>query len=243
MSPRARLPMIVATATILFLGGVAMALSSQANSRLHLPLVRGGPGAIPSVTPFATVTTSPPRTPQIAFSSYRHGNYELYSMDADGTNVTRITTNPHDDKNPVWSPDGSRLAYTAIPPGCAPYQTCLFDLFVINADGSGLVQLTNHPRWDGWPRWSPDGTRIAFVSGRDGNNEIYVITADGTGLTRLTDNPKDDIRPSWSPDGQRIAFQTNRDGDYEIYVMGADGSNPTRLTASALADEGPAWRP
>ena len=77
---------------------------------------------------------------------------------------------------------------------------------------------------------STDGTKIAFVSNRDGNYEIYVMNSDGTGQTRLTHDPGEDTWPVWSPDGRRIAFASDRDGNYEIYVMNADGTNQTRLT-------------
>ena len=88
-----------------------------------------------------------------------------------------------------------------------------------------------------------DGTKIAFTSDRDGNNEIYVMNAqDGSNQTRLTDNPASDEFPSWSPDGVKIAFTSDRDGNTEIYVMNAqDGSNQTRLTDNAASDALPEW--
>jgi Tol biopolymer transport system component len=76
--------------------------------------------------------------------------------------------------------------------------------------------------------WSPDGTRIAFASTRDGNYEIYVMNADGSAPRRLTNDPQSDYAPTWSPDGQRIAWRTNRDGNGEIYSMRADGTDARR---------------
>ena len=110
----------------------------------------------------------------------------------------------------------------------------------MNADGSNQTNLTNNAADDRHQSFSPDGT-IAFVSDRDGNNEIYVMNADGSNQTRLTNNAADDGQPSFSPDGSKIVFYSNRDGDYEIYVMNADGSNQTRLTNSAAFDVGPSW--
>ena len=85
--------------------------------------------------------------------------------------------------------------------------------------------------------------KIAFVSGRDGNNEIYVMNADGTDQTRLTDNPAYDSGPSWSPDGTKIAFDTDRDGNREVYVMNADGTNLINITNHPASDHHPDWSP
>ena len=86
------------------------------------------------------------------------------------------------------------------------------------------------------PAWSPDGSRIAWSSERDGNREIYVMDADGSNPTNLTGDPGYDSSPAWSPDGQRILFNSRRDGNLEIYVMDADGSNQVRLTRNATSD-------
>ena len=93
------------------------------------------------------------------------------------------------------------------------------------------------------PQWSPDGTKVAFSSNRDGNFEVYVVNANGSGLVNLTKNAADDSSPAWSPDGRRIAFETNRDGQDEIYIMNADGSSPGNLSAFPLAEFNPAWSP
>ena len=119
---------------------------------------------------------------------------------------------------------------------------------MINADGTNLQNLTNHPAYDWGPAWSPDGTKIAFASDRDGNVEIYVMNADGTNPRNLTNHPADDgellwSRPAWSPDGMKIAFTSMRDGNAEIYVMAADGTNPRNLTHHPAQDDMPAWSP
>ncbi|MCC6170361.1 MAG: PD40 domain-containing protein [Caldilineaceae bacterium] len=88
------------------------------------------------------------------------------------------------------------------------------------------------------------GDKIAFVSDRDGNNEIYVMNADGSNQTNLTNDPTDDYDPAWSPDGTKLAFSSKRGGNLEIYVVNRDGSNSIKLTDDELSDDfEPAWSP
>ncbi len=118
-----------------------------------------------------------------------------------------------------------------------------FDIHVMNADGSGLVNLTNHPADDDSPAWSPDGGRIAFKSDREGVSKIYVMNADGSGVTRLTGDSDGDHGPAWSPDGSRIAFYAQHGNNFDIYVMNADGSGLINLTNNPAGDGVPTWSP
>ncbi len=177
-------------------------------------------------------------TGQIAFTSDRDGNNEVYVMNADGSKVTRLTSNPASDGHfgLAWSPDGSRITFNSFRDGNN-------EVYVMNADGSSLSNLTNDPADDGTPACAPDGSRIAFDSNREGINDVFVIIADGSGLTRLTDDPGINFAPAWSPDGTRIAFYSDRDGNNEVYIMNADGSGQTNLTNSPAFDRDPAWSP
>jgi len=92
------------------------------------------------------------------------------------------------------------------------------EIYLLNADESGMINLTNYPTHYESPKWSPDGTKIAFVSNRDGNMDIYVMNEDGSGVTNLSNDPDYNHSMAWSPDGTKIAFVTesNQMGNLEI---------------------------
>jgi Tol biopolymer transport system component len=117
------------------------------------------------------------------------------------------------------------------------------DIYVSDSSGVGAVNLTNNSANNSSPVWSPDGSKIAFVSFRNGNNEIFVMNQNGTNPTRLTTNTVSDTDPSFSPDGTKILFVSTRDGNNEIYTMNVDGTNPVRLTNYARSDTQPKFSP
>ena len=180
---------------------------------------------------------------KIAFESVRNRDTQIYVMNADGSGVTKLTTNLIFNGLaafwPAWSPDGTKIAFNSDPgDGYADEE-----IYVMNADGSGITRITYNPSFDLSPAWSPDG-RIFFTSDRDRATNVYVMNADGSGVTRLTDNPAFDGYPAVSPDGTKIAFVTQRDGTWEVYSMNADGSQQTRLTNNVGVTDGrPAWSP
>ncbi len=139
---------------------------------------------------------------------------------------------------PAWSPDGTRLAFESTRDGPDA------DIFVMNADGSGVVQLTRNDAYDGTPAWTPDGQHLVFASERDGNEEVYRMRADGSEQTNLSRHPGADGHPRPSPDGWLVYFNSNRSSDpasfalgtmdrshnHEIYTMALDGGDVRRVT-------------
>jgi Tol biopolymer transport system component len=172
----------------------------------------------------------------IVFYSDRDGDEEIYVMNPDGTNVTKLTINTARDIHPAWFPDCKKVAFSSDRDGD-------FEIYVMDSDGTNVVQLTNNTALDREPDISSDGSKIAFSSDMDGDDEIYVMTIYGTNFTKLTINTADDSSPAWSPDGSKIVFCSDRDGDYEIYVMDADGTNVVRLTRNIGYEIHPAWSP
>ncbi|PYJ09636.1 MAG: hypothetical protein DMF06_09395 [Verrucomicrobia bacterium] len=231
----------------------------------------------------------PPRQSFVSYRGVFEVGYQIFVMNADGSNQTAVSSSYGDDTEPAWSSDGTRIAFTNAPrpmgpppyppptsyiivrqigslhqalpaptptldsdPTWSPDDTRIaftsqnegYDqIYVMDANGSNLGNLTNNPAGDFQPAWSPDGTKIAFTSERDGDPEIYVMDATSLNQTRLTNNPAQDFRPAWSPDGTKIAFASDRDGNSEIYVMNADGSNVINLTNNPASDSDPAWSP
>lgn len=178
---------------------------------------------------------------KIIYSSlpYPTKDHDIYVMNSDGSNKTRLTSSSMHETNPVFSKDGTKIAYSAA------YVSGHDQIYVMNSDGSSPKPLTNddpHFYWD--ISWTP-GSKILCASNKDNSiMEIYSINSDGSGLKRLTNNSYYDRLPSWSPDGTKIAFTSERDGNSEIYVMNSDGSNQRNISNSSNTEDiHPSWSP
>ena len=176
---------------------------------------------------------------------------ELYVMNADGTGLRRLTRNT-ELGDPAWSPNGRKLVFVErVERGgapCRPAGRCHEEIYVINADGTGLRRLTRNAVFDGNPVWSPDGRRIAFVRDRDRQTaNIFVMNADGSDQRRLTPNLRRRpwIELAWSPDWKKIAFVASggHRGAADIFVMNADGSGLRNATNTVTTSFDFAWSP
>jgi Tol biopolymer transport system component len=214
----------------------------------HMRSIRNGSAGVISTTAalvvLALVATAPAQATfpgsngSIAFESTRDGNLEIYMMDSDGDNETRLTNNAVDDRQPAWAPNGKRIAYAHRTDDGG------LDIFVVRADGSHRRRLTHNPAEDQNPAWSPGGHRIAFQSDRKGNDDILVIDDEGTHLTQLTSASRDDQDPAWNPVGLYIVFSRTLNGDNdEIFRMQPNGSHVVRLTHEAGGDIQPGFAP
>lgn len=178
------------------------------------------------------------RNGRIAFSSYREGQQDIYTMLPDGGGVRNLTDDVEPDFQPAWSPDGEAIAFVSLHVGTSRSS----QIYTMNPRGGDRTRLTDFP--DGNPQepaWSPDGETIAFHVSFGGaiDDEIYTIDADGSDLVRLTNNDRSDSNPAWSPDGTRLALVR----DASIETMDADGGRVRRVTPDGMLGFDPAWSP
>jgi TolB protein len=167
---------------------------------------------------------------------------EIYIVDYDGANPVRVTNTTTLNVAPAWSPDNQVIAYTSWRPSSAGsfgvYQDIILSFITT---GVRAAPAAGDPAKQNYlPAWSPDGTKLAFTSQRDGNPEIYVMNKDGSGLRRMTNNPAIDVSPTWSPTGSQLAWTSDRTGKPKIYIMNADGTGQRTLVGDPDSDR-PTW--
>ena len=187
------------------------------------------PGIAPEL-----LTATPPD--EIVFQSNRDGDFEIYIMEVDGSNLRQLTDNEVDDNFPRVSADGRRIAFQSMRDGN-------LEIYVMNRDGDQQTRLTFDADEDKFAEWSPDGTEIVFVSKRDSPADLFVMAADGSDVRRITDSPELEGRVRWSPDGQSLAYNASLEPYWQIYVPDADGASRRKITNSTYDEWSPEWSP
>lgn len=182
---------------------------------------------------------------RIAFTSNQSGTWQLYTMNPDGSGIVQITNLPANNAEsflPDFSPDGGRIVFCF---GVFPFgePVAKSEIYVVNANGSGLQRLTFDGLFDCAPRWSPDGTRIVFAreSPRTHRTVVATMRPDGTHIKNLTSDVWGTFRAAFTPDGKRIVFETQQAGFISVvWIMNKDGSHQRRLTPAPIKAGGPA---
>ncbi len=205
---------------------------------------------------FSLVPSISPDGARIAYTSDEDGNYEVYTMAADGSDVQQLTFTapPATHVGPKYSPDGTKLLFAFRAQETDPDQ----DLYLMNTDGSSVERITWGLNNAESRAWSPDGARIVFNNVVDSVGQLFLVNRDGTGLTQLTFNPgtypalvlggffppmRGDITPAWSPDGQWIAYASDVTGNFDIHMVRPDGGGHRQVTNSPSHELSVGWRP
>jgi TolB protein len=184
-----------------------------------------------------TLALSPTWAPwgtELAFTSYKRGNPDLYLFDLRRGASYPFSTSPGPNFAPTYSPDGKWIA-------CALYKDGNSEIYAISRDAQTARRLTRNNRIDSGPSFSPNGDQIAFSSDRSGSPQIYVMDSEGVNQRLLTLEGKYNDSPRWSPKGDRIAYAARHDGIFDVVVMDSNGQRPIQITSNAGHNENPQW--
>jgi hypothetical protein len=184
---------------------------------------------------------------EIAFAAVIDNVAQIFMSNSDGTNLHQLTHDLNGACSFDWSPDGKQIVFVS-PCTERTSQYPNSALYVLDVETGAISMLFSTPAGDFEPAWSPDGTKIAFTSMRDGSMQIYILDKSSSNISRLT-SPDNNIQsryPAWSPDGTKIAYTVRRIGMLQIWSMDADGNNKQQLTqpgGASISDYLPAWSP
>ncbi|MGJ3238111.1 MAG: hypothetical protein ACFE0Q_05340 [Anaerolineae bacterium] len=182
-------------------------------------------------------------TARIVFASHDGNDFELFSVNPDGSDLRQLTDNSFDDWGATWSPDRMQIAFRSGKDGQS-------SLYVMDADGQNVRRLSptqmtvGDPFYQGTVSWSPDGASVVFDAYFTNNWDIWTVGVQNGLLTRMTNDNSDNVHPDWSPDGRQIAFNRYINGVLEIFVMDTDGQNIRQLTqGQTVMSMYPRWSP
>ncbi|RMF48952.1 MAG: hypothetical protein D6749_14385 [Chloroflexota bacterium] len=207
-------------------GGTA-ARSVAGNFGGSLPIIPTQPTPTPlppTPTPLPTATPVPDPlriSGSLVYAARLNGRENLWALGLGQSQPIRLTNTPTDDRDPAWSPDGTRIAFASRRGGS-------WNLYILEVASGAITQLTYSPGYVGAPSWSPDGQFIAYEAYEGDNLDIYIVPSDGSSEpARLTYHPAPDFSPAWNPGGspvpgRQIAYVSLRDGNPEIYVIDLD---------------------
>lgn len=215
---------------------VVSPFSGDTTLRIYVADVTASSGTNITTTGEAELPVWNPNGTKILFSSNRTGNYDVWTMSPDGSNLSNLTNRAHDDgkDGAGWSPDGSQIVFTGF--GA---------IWRMNADGTNAAQITNGTGGDGMGAWGVDGL-IYYVNSPNDFGQLYVTNPNGANqhLVLATPDSDIDLDPVLSPDGKRIAYARRDNGTkFRIFVANADGTNPVRVTNTDSDDRHPVWAP
>lgn len=173
---------------------------------------------------------------KLAFVGTRTGKKEIYTCDADGSNLVQLTHDGAISVSPGLSPDGSSLVYTG-------YQSGYADVYRITLASGARTRILKYPGTNSGAKFSPDGGRLAVTLSKDGNPEIYVTGSGGGSPRRITRTPGVESSPTWSPDGSELIYSSDDGGSPQLYRVSANGGSPQHLKTGFGYNTAPNWSP
>jgi TolB protein len=180
-------------------------------------------------------------TGQLAFVVFKDGQWDIFSIAADGSNLRQLTQDTLAEDHPAYSPDGRYVAYSARS-ATGQQGANNWDVYLLDLTSGAQRRLTNHADYDGAPAWHPSGTKLAFESYRNGDLDIWLLDLNDETLVNLTaESTADEFHPAWHPDGQRLYFASWRGGNTDIWQIDLATQSLTQLTNDPMADSFPVW--